>query len=66
MTPTITQIYQDAYVPYEAGEIKEEEALTAAIGPIRQFMYGETQTKDVELLWELRDWTGTGSWMTFR
>ena len=60
MTPTITQIYQDAYVPYEAGEIKEEEALTAAIGPIRQFMYGETQTKDVELFMGIArlDWDG--------
>ena len=60
MTPTITQIYLDAYVPYEAGEIKEEEALTAAIGPIRQFMYGETQTKDVELFMGIArlDWDG--------
>ena len=60
MSPTITQIYEEAYVPYEAGELDEEEALKAAIEPIRHFMYGETQTKDVELFMGIArlDWNG--------
>lgn len=60
MTPTFTSIYTEAYVPYEAGELSEDEALTAAIEPIRQFMYNETQRKDVELFMGIarQDWNG--------
>lgn len=60
MTPTISEIYTEAYVPYEAGELTQEEALTAAVQPIRQFMYQETQRKDVELFMSIarQDWSG--------
>ncbi len=60
MTPTITSIYSDAYLPYEAGEMDEEEALGAAVVPLRQFMYNETQRKDVELFMGIarQDWNG--------
>ena len=60
MTPTFGQIYTEAYVPFEAGELTQEEALTAAVEPIRQFMYGETQRKDVELFMDIArlDWNG--------
>lgn len=60
MTPTITSIYTDAYLPYEAGELSQEEALTAAVEPLRQFMYGETQAKDVELFMGIArlEWNG--------
>ncbi len=60
MTPTITSIYADAYLPYEAGEMNEEEALGAAVVPLRQFMYNETQRKDVELFMGIarQDWNG--------
>ena len=43
MQPTMTAIYTDAIVPFEAGEMTQEEALTAAAAPIRQFMYRQTQ-----------------------
>lgn len=60
MTPTISEIYTEAYVPYEAGELTQEEALTTAVQPIRQFMYQETQRKDVELFMSIarQDWSG--------
>lgn len=60
MTPTISSIYSEAYLPYEAGEMNEEEALEAAVEPIRQFMYNETQAKDVELFMTIarQDWNG--------
>ena len=60
MTPTFTEIYAEAYVPFEAGELTQEEALTEAIEPIRQFMYNETQRKDVELFMSIarQDWNG--------
>lgn len=60
MTPTLTSIYNQAYVPFEAGELTEEEALSAAVQPLREFMYGQTQSKDVELFMGIArlDWNG--------
>lgn len=60
MTPTITTIYQKAYVPYEAGELSQEEALDAAVEPLRQYMYQDTQAKDVELFMSIarQEWNG--------
>lgn len=60
MTPTLTSIYNEAYVPYEAGELTEQEALNAAVEPLREFMYGQTQAKDVELFMGIArlDWNG--------
>lgn len=60
MTPTFTSIYNQAYLPFEAGELSEEEALTAAVQPLREFMYGQTQSKDVELFMGIArlEWNG--------
>ena len=60
MQPTLTSIYTEAVVPYEAGELNEEEALTKAAAPIRQFMYGQTFKKDVSLFMDINrlEWSG--------
>ena len=60
MQPTIATIYTEAVVPFEAGELDQEEALYAAIQPIREFMYPHTQTKDVGLFLEVSrtEWDG--------
>lgn len=60
MSPTITTIYNDAIVPFDAGEITQEEALETAIQPIREFMYRQTQTKDVRLFMDISgaEWDG--------
>ena len=60
MQPTISTIYTEAVVPFEAGELEQEEALHAAIKPIREFMYPHTQTKDVGLFLEVSrtEWDG--------
>ncbi len=60
MTPTISTIYTQAYVPYEAGELTQDEALQAAVEPLREFMYQDTQTKDVELFMSIarQEWSG--------
>ncbi len=49
MEPTITQIYEEAYVPLEEGTISQEEALEKGMQPLREFMYPQTQVKDVQL-----------------
>ena len=60
MQPTFTAIYTEAIVPYEAGEMETEEALTKAAAPLRNFMYSQTLTKDVSLFMEINrlDWSG--------
>lgn len=60
MEPTITTIYEEAYVPMESGEITQEEALEKGIAPLREFMYPQTQLKDVELFMDIagEDWDG--------
>lgn len=49
MAPVFSQINEDAIQPLDAGEITQQEALEAAMQPLREFMYGQTQDKDVRL-----------------
>ncbi len=53
MNPVITQINDTAVKPFEAGEISQSEFLDTAIQPLRGFMYGQTQTKDVRLFLDI-------------
>ena len=61
MNPVITQIRTEAIEPFDAGQITQEEALDAAMDPLRDFMYRETQKKDVEMFMEISgtEWTGS-------
>ena len=61
MQPTIMSVYNDAVVPFEAGELDTQEAVTAAMKPIREFMYPLTQEKDVATFMEISrtEWDGT-------
>lgn len=60
MQPTIERINTEAIKPLEAGEITQEEAFEAGIQPLREFMYPQTQLKDVQLFVEIAgvDWDG--------
>lgn len=61
MSPTISSVYEEAYVPFNNGEIEWEEALDRASEPVREFMYGQTQAKDVSMFMEIsgKEWDGT-------
>ena len=61
MQPTITEIYQEAVVPFEQGVITQEEFFEAGVEPLREFMYKQTQTKDVRVFMEIsgEEWDGT-------
>ena len=61
MNPTLTTVYNDAIIPWDNGEITQEEALEIGIQPFREFMYGQTQIKDVNLFMEISDieWDGS-------
>lgn len=60
MQSTFMTAYNDAIIPFDKGEITQEEALKIGMQPFRDFMYGQTQTKDVRLFMEIADveWDG--------
>ena len=47
-------------VPYEAGELSQEEALEKAVVPIRTFMNRQTLKKDVSMFMDIsrQEWSG--------
>lgn len=49
MWPTFTTINEKAIQPLDRGEITQQEAFEIAEEPLREFMYGQTQTKDLEM-----------------
>ena len=60
MQPTLSRVYNEAIVPLDEGRITQEAAFEAGIQPFREFMYGETLTKDVDLFMEIagQEWDG--------
>ena len=61
MSPTISTIYNEAVIPFDNGEIDQTQAFEAAMEPIREFMYPQTQAKDVQMFMEIAgaEWDGT-------
>lgn len=53
MNPIFTEINENAIKPFDAGEISQEEALEIGTQPLRQFMYEQTQTKDLNLFCDI-------------
>ncbi|MCK5539998.1 MAG: flagellar type III secretion system pore protein FliP [Deltaproteobacteria bacterium] len=49
MYPVFNQINQDAFQPYIAQEIGQEEAFTRALDPLRQFMFKQTHEDDLAM-----------------
>ncbi len=49
MTPVFGEIYSEAYVPLNNGEIAQEEAFTRAMAPLRAFMFKQTRDEDLAL-----------------
>ena len=60
MEPTLTQVYNAAIIPLEEGTIDQATALEVGMEPLREFMYPQTQLKDVELFMDIAklDWDG--------
>lgn len=61
MRPYVNEIYEEAVIPFEAGQISQEEFLETAVQPLREFMYKQTQTEDVRMFLEIsgEEWDGT-------
>ncbi|MDE7269532.1 MAG: flagellar type III secretion system pore protein FliP [Acetatifactor sp.] len=60
MEPTFNQINEQAIKPFNEGTINQEEAMKLAMEPLREFMYPQTQLKDVELFMNIsgKEWDG--------
>ena len=57
MWPTLEQVRDNALEPLDAGEITQDQAMDEIEKPFREFMYGQTQAKDLELFVEIADIT---------
>ncbi len=55
MRPVVDDINENAYQPYIAGTVTQEEALDRAEVPIKQFMLRQTETSSVNLYTKLAD-----------
>ena len=53
MSPVITEVKVNAYDPMVAGEINQEQAIEAAMDPLRDFMLRQVRTKDLKLFVDL-------------
>lgn len=53
MWPVFSEINETAIKPLDAGEITQEEAIEIGMTPLREFMYEQTQTKDVNLFLDI-------------
>lgn len=53
MGPIFTQINETAIEPLDAGEITQEQALEIGLEPLREFMFEQTQTKDIQLFLDI-------------
>ncbi len=49
MTPVWQQINREAYQPYKAGTLSQEQAFEKAVQPVRKFMLSQTREKDLGL-----------------
>ena len=60
MQPIFSQVYTEAIVPYDAGEIGFEEAYETALAPLRTFMFEQTQMKDIDVFMQISNtaWDG--------
>ncbi|MBO4311322.1 MAG: flagellar type III secretion system pore protein FliP [Lachnospiraceae bacterium] len=61
MAPVLTRVNNEAIIPFDKGEITAKEALDKGMVPLREFMYGQTQAKDVATFMEIAnlEWDGS-------
>ena len=53
MQPVFTNINENAIQPFEEGTITQEEAIEIGGRPLREFMFEQTQTKDLDMFIEI-------------
>lgn len=54
MTPVFQEVYDQSYKPYVEGSINQSEAIQKAQMPIKNFMFRQTRTKDLNLFLSIK------------
>lgn len=55
MSPVITDMYEQGYKPYEAGEITEMEGIKRAGEPLKTFMLNNTDDETIATMYKLKE-----------
>lgn len=55
MSPYLEQVNKDGFQPYLAGTVSQEAAMTAALNPMRTFMFKQTRENDIALFVNLAE-----------
>ncbi len=55
MSPTLTQVYENGITPLSEGTITQEEALENCIEPLREFMFQQVNTDDLQTFMNIAD-----------
>ncbi len=53
MSPVFKDINENAIKPFDEGKITQDQAIEIGSAPLREFMYGQTQEKDLALLCDI-------------
>lgn len=61
MAPVFENIYENAYVPLSKNEITQDEALDAAVEPLRDFMFKNVDDKDLDAMCSIAGLESVGS-----
>ena len=62
MSPVFTKINSEALQPLSEGELTQEEALEAAMNPLRDFMINQTREQDVQLFLDIANIDSVNDW----
>lgn len=49
MQPVLQEVYTAAYLPYQQGQLDQEQALQQAVVPVKRFMLRQTMEKELQL-----------------
>ena len=55
MAPIFSQINTEAIQPFDRGEITQTEAIQTGLAPIREFMYEQTQRRDLKMFCDIAE-----------
>jgi flagellar biosynthetic protein FliP len=53
MSPVMTEVYEESMLPFTAGEISQEEAISRAVVPVRSFMLAQTRENDLNVFMDM-------------
>lgn len=62
MSPVFTKINTEALQPLSEGELSQEEALEAAMDPLRDFMINQTREQDIQLFLDIANIDSVSNW----